>query len=182
MLLLDFEMLVHRFAMSWLVLTFFLSRVITHMVRGAFLVDRSCFFRGLQMSIWISGFLPADLWFLLPVERYDENHLFLLTMSPLHSQQYFPSETLFHDLQSLTIFLELLETMVFIVQRLLNANLLTVCEPWNLLITGMTNKHGFYFSRAIEEAEAFRLLHRWRWLREMQPEQNIDANSFSTRS
>jgi hypothetical protein len=72
--------------------------------------------------------------------------------------------------------------MVFIVQRLLNANLLTVCEPWNLLVTGMTNKHGFYFSRAIEEAEALRLLHRWRWLREMQPEQNIDANSFSTRS
>ncbi len=61
MLLLDFEMLVHRFAMSWLVLTFFLSRVITYMVRGAFLVDRSCFFRGSQMSIWISGFLPADL-------------------------------------------------------------------------------------------------------------------------
>jgi hypothetical protein len=72
--------------------------------------------------------------------------------------------------------------MVFIVQRLLNANLLTVCEPWNLLVTGMTNKHGFYFSRAIEEAEALRLLHRWRWLREMQPEQNIDTNSFSTRS
>ncbi len=61
MLLLDFEIMVHRFAMSRLVLTFFPSRVITHMVRGAFLVDRSCFFRGLQMSIWISGFLPADL-------------------------------------------------------------------------------------------------------------------------
>jgi len=38
------------------------------------------------------------------------------------------------------------------------------------------------FARTIEEAEAFRLLHRWRWQREMQPEQSIDANSFSTRS
>jgi hypothetical protein len=60
-------------------------------------------------------------------------------------------------------------------------------EPRNLLITGITNKHGlvfffFFCQDNLEEAEAFRLLHRWRWQREMQPEQSIDANSFSTSS